>query len=98
MPYINLAARLRLDHHIADLQRELSPSIMPLLDGELSYCITRLLIAYYTHDGYFDLQRAIGVLECAKLEFYRRAVAPYEDGKARAKGDAYKGVGHDTTK
>ena len=87
MPYINLAARLRLDHRIADLQRELSPSIMPLLDGELNYCIARLLIAYYTHDGYFDLQRA-----------YRRAVAPYEDGKARASGGAYKGVGHDTTK
>ena len=98
MPYINLAARLRLDHCITDLQRELSPPIQTLLDGELNYCITRLLIACYTHDGYFDLQRAIGVLECAKLEFYRRAVAPYEDGKARANGDAYKGVGHDTTK
>lgn len=32
---------------------------------------------------------ALGAVECAKLEFMRRVVAPYEDGKILANGDVY---------
>ena len=31
----------------------------------------------------------IGVLECAKLELYRRVAAPYEDDKIDENGDVY---------
>jgi len=31
----------------------------------------------------------MGVLECIKQEFYRRAVAPYEDKKKEENGDVY---------
>jgi hypothetical protein len=36
---------------------------------------------------YFNYNRAIGVLECIKLEFYRRMVGPYEDIKIKEAGD-----------
>ena len=38
---------------------------------------------------YAHLNEAIGVLECAKLELYRRVAAPYEDGKRAETGDVY---------
>jgi len=31
----------------------------------------------------------VGVLECAKLELYRRIAAPYEDEKIVETGDVY---------
>ena len=31
----------------------------------------------------------VGVLECAKLELYRRMAAPYEDEKIEDNGDVY---------
>ena len=36
-----------------------------------------------------ELNAAIGVLECAKLELYRRVVAMYEDGKIKENGDVF---------
>ena len=36
---------------------------------------------------YFYLNRAMGVLECIKQEFYRRVAAPYEDIKIVENGD-----------
>lgn len=37
----------------------------------------------------WSLADVIGTIECVKLEFYRRVVAPYEDKKAEQNGDAY---------
>jgi len=56
------------------------------IDGELNYVITRILKESYPL-RYFNLNRAMGVLESAKLEFYRRVVAPYEDIKIKESGD-----------
>jgi hypothetical protein len=38
----------------------------------------------------------IGVLECAKLELYRRVAAPYEDAKCEDNGDVYDSITIDT--
>jgi hypothetical protein len=38
---------------------------------------------------YAHLNEAVGVLECAKLELYRRIAAPYEDDKRSETGDVY---------
>ena len=35
------------------------------------------------------IRSACGALECAKLEFARRIVAPYEDAKIKENGDVY---------
>jgi len=60
--------------------------------GELNYLITRLCIAYERyHDSpaYAVKNEVVGALECAKLEFYRRSLVPYEDIKIQENGDCY---------
>ena len=41
--------------------------------------------------SYSRINELIGVLECAKIELYRRIAAPYEDDKSRINGDVYFG-------
>lgn len=51
-------------------------------EGELNYLITELCSKFVPSEPrYKDLNAVVGVLECAKLEFYRRAVALYEEEK-----------------
>ena len=38
---------------------------------------------------YSKINALIGVLECAKLELYRRVAAPYENDKIDENGDVY---------
>jgi hypothetical protein len=64
------------------------PALAP---GDLNFQITEMCLAYIAHNGpsYRVLNDVVGALESAKLEFYRRAVAPYEDDKIRENGDVY---------
>lgn len=80
MPYVSSEVRARLDAG-AD----------PITAGDLNYLITRLVTRYTSRAGvkYSSINEAIGVLECAKLELYRRIAAPYEDGKCKSNGDVY---------
>jgi hypothetical protein len=56
--------------------------------GALTYLIYRLCLdALPDEPRYRDFHAVLGALEAAKLEFYRRQVAPYEDGKIRENGD-----------
>jgi hypothetical protein len=57
--------------------------------GQLNYIITSLLLGVYKDflPNYSDFNEIVGVLECAKLEIYRRAVSPYEDKKIKENGD-----------
>lgn len=59
--------------------------------GELNYAITEMMINYLNRKGisYTNMNEVIGVLECAKLELYRRMTAPYEDTKIEENGDVY---------
>lgn len=59
--------------------------------GELNYCVTKLVDHYLSSHGksYASINEVVGVLECAKLELYRRIAAPYEDGKIQENGDVY---------
>lgn len=59
--------------------------------GELNYAITVMMINYLNRKGvsYTNMNEVIGVLECAKLELYRRMTAPYEDTKIDENGDVY---------
>lgn len=59
--------------------------------GELNYMITCILNDYIDKIGksYTTLNATIGVLECAKQEFYRRVVVPYEEMKCKENGDVY---------
>ena len=62
----------------------------PASTGQLNYKITQLVSAFLGPEPrYNDFNAAIGALECAKLELYRRLVAPYEDRKIVENGDVY---------
>jgi len=83
MPYIKQDRREYLEPYFADIVHRL------LSEGDLNYVITRLVQEFVKDLGnnYAAFNSAIGVLECAKLELYRRKVAPYEDTKIRVNGD-----------
>ncbi len=86
MPYIKAAKRSKYDvvlRELTDILKALPPEE---IDGELNYVITRLLKEIYPLK-YFHINKAIGVLDCAKLEYYRRIAAPYEDLKIKDSGD-----------
>jgi len=98
MPYIKPEDRDRADYEIsidANVQ-ELSDAIKWIADddntklsGLCNYTITQLLAKSLKGDGwrYDKINTAIGVLECAKLEMYRRLAAPYEDNCIQKNGD-----------
>lgn len=67
------------------------PTAIPETPGELNYKITRLCLEYFKCRGgrYQQINDVVGVLECAKMEFYRRAAAPYEDSKIIIHGDVF---------
>lgn len=58
--------------------------------GELNYAITYLINEYMVSgESYQRYNDVIGALEGAKLELYRRKIAPYEDIKIKSNGDVY---------
>ncbi len=86
MPYITQEERDKLD----------TGGGVPTNAGQLNYLITKLCMQYTygsnQKDGkiipnYERFNAVIGVLECAKLEVYRRRVGPYEDYKLTLNGD-----------
>lgn len=76
MPYIPLADR-------AHSLRE------PLTPGELNYAIQELTLAYLRKWGlcYDTLNEVVGALTCAKDEFVRRVIVPYEEKACARNGD-----------
>lgn len=59
--------------------------------GKLNYAFTAIANAYIVENdlSYQTINDIIGALEGAKLEFYRRVAAPYEDEKIKENGDVY---------
>lgn len=87
MPYIRKIEREQLDDKIDEISRIVDH------DGQLNYVFTRLCHNWLRKVGkkYTRINQLIGVLECAKLEFYRMIAAPYENIKIKENG----GVGED---
>lgn len=89
MPYITKDKRAEIDKEVDALIEAIKKNNNNTsLDGVLNYTITRMLVELY-EKRYHDINAAIGVLECAKQEFYRRQAAPYEDVKTNENGDVY---------
>lgn len=96
MPYIKSDKRNEVSTqlgYLIDAVVAASGKDVLALPGILNYCITVLVKNAYQHVtgrtklSYSDHNSAIGMLECAKLEFYRRQTAPYEDEKIKENGD-----------
>lgn len=88
MPYIKGERRKAYDAIVEELILLLKHADVDKVDGEVNYVVTKIVKSVYQHN-YFNLNRAVGVLECIKQEFYRRVAAPYEDQKHRERGDVY---------
>jgi hypothetical protein len=88
MPYIKQERRdaiIDFDTHSHILSTQ-----APDTAGELNYLITEIIKTYFkTKGGYQAINDIVGALEGAKLEFYRRVAAPYEDTKIKENGDVY---------
>lgn len=81
MPYIKQAVRDIL------IEGKHPPDI-----GGLNYIITKHILEYLKVQGrcYTTYNAIIGMLDCIKMELYRREIAPYEDMKMKINGDVYK--------
>ena len=78
--------RPKYEKTLTELINILKEQTVDQIDGNLNYLITRILKEAYPL-RYFNINRAVGVLECCKLEYYRRVAAPYEDTKITQNGD-----------
>lgn len=83
MPYLK-------PERIAEIQGGQVP-MEQLTPGDLNFLITSLVMAYAgSHDhSYETLNQIVGAMDCAKLEFVRRVVYPYETTRAHENGDVY---------
>ena len=83
MPYITDARRMEMEEGACEMRTA----------GELNFGLTTLVDDFLDRqpDGlsYAAINEAIGALECAKLELYRRIAAPYEDEACARNGDVY---------
>lgn len=86
MPYINHDNRHELDI-LVETATKGSVNLPGLTAGGLNYLLTRLCMNYIGKMSYTRANEVVGVLECVKLELYRRALGPYEDRKASENGD-----------
>jgi len=86
LPYIKLENRAKYEKALDELIDILKSLPVEEMDGELNYVLTKILKQIYPL-RYFHINKALGVLECVKLEFYRRVAAPYEDKKMKESGD-----------
>lgn len=82
MPYITEADRKKVEYYDRKY---------PETAGELNYCISVLCSDYLKRHklSYSTINEIMGVLECAKAEFYRRVATPYENKKLEDNGDVY---------
>lgn len=86
MPYIEEKDRGQYNGYIKDLANILTKLPKEALSGHLNYIITKLLHMTLPK-RYNDFNSLIGMLECCKIELYRRKIAPYEDIKIESNGD-----------
>ena len=93
MPYITQQEREAYDDTLNTLRLDLmvTTGIKGCgFSGKLNYIISTILYKIWLRNPRYETANAlIGVLECAKLEFYRRVIANYEDEENRINGDVF---------
>lgn len=80
--------------YIKDVIRkgDLTPDSAARSAGELTYALTATVQAYlgtFAPLTYEDFASALGALEAAKLELYRKVIVSYEDRKCKENGEVY---------
>lgn len=90
MPYIPQDERPCFHPMIEDIAKQICT------EGDLNYVITSICVEFLKQiellDGtnnYLQYNMIVGAIECAKMELYRRRIAPYENAKIVQNGDVY---------
>jgi hypothetical protein len=85
MPYVEQYKR----GFVSDILKLFEKKFPHIENGDLNYLITQFCNIYLKEKGecYKTYNELIGVLECAKLEYYRRKTGPYEDKVIKKNGD-----------
>lgn len=90
MPYIKENYRQELQENIDQLAKKIQSIHQnhpeQTRDGLLNFAVTELLNEVFPDARYTDFNELIGFLECCKLEYYRKKIAPYEDLKEQENG------------
>lgn len=85
MPYIKQSQRPKFNKDIKSIVENLKKSANidnQVCMGEVNYVISSIIWELFRSNvSYSNGNNLIGVLECAKLEFYRRQLGTYEDVK-----------------
>ncbi len=83
MPYIKHADREKFYQDIFNISRNIES------EGELNFVITSLIHHELIKKGktYQNMNNLVGALECAKNEFIRVVMGPYEDYKKKTNGN-----------
>jgi hypothetical protein len=93
MPYIEQKDRKILNDKMKDLLNHIDTQETSI--GEMNFIISSLLNTFMLKKAknlkfnYEVCNSLIGVLECAKLELYRKVIADYEDYKIEENGELY---------
>ena len=89
MPYIPSDDRKRWNHPLSQMEAVIQTG--GISNGDFNYIISRLCQMYIDKHTmcYSTASDVVKTLECAKLEFYRRVLVPYEDKKIGLNGDVY---------
>ena len=89
MTYIQKNDRVLYDQLITSLSKAVKVGGgTDNLAGQLNYVITKLLKSVYGEKiNYKSHNEIIGMLDCCKMEWYRRQTSPYEDEKIKTNGD-----------
>lgn len=87
MPYVQSSDRQRVSRQLAALAKKLEGQPV----GVYNYTISRLVDDFLCKKGlsYANINQMIGMLECVKLELYRRVAGPYETAKQHTNGEVY---------
>lgn len=76
--------------YIKQEERTIDTDVWPRTAGQLNYVITQAVSRYVSRGlNYQAINDALGALEGAKLELYRRVASGYEDKKIVENGDVY---------
>ncbi len=90
-PYIIQERRQELYPLISKVAGEIQAAVESGIGkrgGEVNFVICSLVDMLYDRN-YTELSAAIGDVECAKLEVYRRLLSNYEDQKIIEHGDVF---------
>lgn len=88
MPYIKEERRPYLETNTLELASLLkNMGIGTPENGDVVYVLYLLMKELYSHGNFDTKSDALKVLECAKMEYYRRIMASYEDEKIIENGD-----------